>query len=230
MPSGHIIQSGEELQPITCLCVLDHGGSTALHVPQKNRDCRSSLVTWPPPDPIAPQWRPLPEKPHHKDSSLASSVSLCPTEASWTRLILDMKDILRLITKGLNIVTQHDAATMYNRFIVFCSEDIPRELYSDIWSSEGYRTHLGDTGWNFGDNNDSQNSTSNQLHNPDTNTTSSDGIQNEDRQKSCRLYGAPRVTSNEDKKGKRRKSVSFVDDVMVYLFDQVLFACYNIYS
>ncbi|XP_074518982.1 class A basic helix-loop-helix protein 15 isoform X1 [Halichoeres trimaculatus] len=220
MPLGQIIQTDEELQPIACLCVLDQKGSTALHVPRENRDCSSSLVTWPPPDPIPHQWRSLPEKPHLKDTSLASFDSLCPTEASWTRLILDMKDIFRLIAKGLNIVTQHDAATMYNRFIVFCSEDIPRELYSDIWSSEDCRTYLGDTGWKTSDDvvDDLQKSATNQLHNPITN--SSEAIQNEDLQKSCQTYSAPRVNPNEDKKAKRRKSVSFVDDVMVCLFDQ----------
>lgn len=220
MPSGQIIRTGEELQPITCLCVLDQKGSTALHMAKKNRDCSSSLVTWPPPDPILPQWCSLPEKPHLKDASLASFDSLCPTEASWTRLILDIKDIFGLIAKGLNIVTQHDAATMYNRFIVFCSEDIPRELYGDIWSSEDCESYQGDTGWKTSDHVicELQSSTCSQLHNPDTN--SSDGIQSEDLQKSPQIFGAPGVVSNEDKKAKRRKSVSFVDDVMVYLFDQ----------
>ncbi|XP_034563223.1 uncharacterized protein LOC117829703 isoform X2 [Notolabrus celidotus] len=223
MPSSQMIQTDEELQPITYLCVVDQRGSTTPRIPKKNRDCRSSLATWPPPVSIPPRWCSPPEKPSLKYTSLPSCVSVCPTGAPWTRLILDIKDIFRLIVKGLNIVTQHDAVTMYNRFIVFFNEDIPLQLFGDICSSEDYRTYLGDTAWNIGENNvisDLPKSTANQLHNPNTNTNSSAGIQCKDLQKSCQIHGAPRVVSKTDKKAKRRKSVSFVDDVMVYLFDQ----------
>lgn len=223
--SGQMIQADEELQAITC--ILDQRGSAA---PQlwRNSDCRSSLVTRPLPFSTSPRHCCVPEEPPHH-STLASFVSEHPKEAPWTRLILNMQDIFSLIKKDLNIMTQQDTVTtdQQNRFIIFCDQDIPLQRFGDICYTEDCGTSKGDTGWHISDNNST-------AHGPNTNN--SNGNQHElvirdnfnnlkSLQKSCQIYDAPGVLSGRDTNLKKRKSVSFNDDVMVYLFDQVLLRC-----
>ncbi|CAJ1080718.1 uncharacterized protein LOC117829703 isoform X2 [Xyrichtys novacula] len=205
-----MIQADEGLQRIC----------TALQTQNKTRNYRSSLETWPPPVFKPPQCLSLSMEPTHqsKCTSLSPFVSVCSTEALWARLILDMKDFFSLITKGLNVEIQQD-----DRVIIFCNEDIPLTLCGDICSTEDYGRSTGDTGWNISDNNvisDFKHSTASQLHNPTSNVNRFLRIHDEDPQKSCQVYGAPRVLSRRDKKATKRKSVSFDDDVTVYLFDQ----------
>ncbi|XP_039644925.1 uncharacterized protein LOC120551509 isoform X2 [Perca fluviatilis] len=221
--SGQMIQADEELQAITC--ILDRRGSAA---PQlwRNSDCRSSLVTRPPPFSTSPRHRCIPqESPHHSTlTSLASFVSERPKEAPWTRLILNMQDIFSLIKKDLNIITHQDTVTtdQQNRFIIFCDENIPLQRFGDICYTEDCGTSKGDSGWHISDNNSTARG---------RNTNNSNGNQHElvirDNfnnlkilQKSCQIYNAPGVLSGRDTNLKKRKSVSFNDDVMVYLFDQ----------
>lgn len=243
MSSGQMIQADEELQPITCLCILDRRGGAAPQLWRRS-DRRSSSVTRPPSFSIPPRLCRLPEEPtrHSAFTSLASFVSECLKEAPWTRLILNMQDIFSWIKKDSNIVTQQDtfAINRQNRFIILCDEDIPLQLFVDTCYTEDCRTtSIGDTGWHISDNNmlsDLKNSSAHWPHSPNTNN--SENIQHElaivdnfntcnlkSLLKSCQIYDTPGIFSGRKKNVKKRKSVSFYDDVMVYLFDQVLIAC-----
>ncbi|XP_044034838.1 uncharacterized protein LOC122867739 isoform X1 [Siniperca chuatsi] len=237
MPSGQIIQADEELQPITCVCILDQRGSAATQLWRKS-DRRSSFVTRAPPFSIPPRRCCLPEEPtrHSTFTSLASFVSECLKETPWTRLILNMQDIFSLIKKNLNIVTQQDTVTTnrHTSFLIFCDEDIPLQLFGDTCHTEDCRMSVQDAGWHISDNNvlsDLKNPTAHWPHSP--NTIISKGIQHElvtrdnlntcnfkSLLKSCQIYDAPGVLSGIDTNVKKRKSVSFDDDVTVYLFDQ----------
>lgn len=193
--SGQMIQADEQLQTI----ILDQRGSAA---PQlwRNSDCRSR-----PPFSTSPRHCCLPEEPT-QHAALASFVSERPKEAPWTRLILNMQDIFS------------------NRLIIFCDEDIPLQRFSDICYTEDCRTSIVDN-----DNNvisDFKNSTGHSPNNKNSNRNELAIIDNfnniKSPLKSCEIYDAPGVLSGRDDNVKRRKSVSFDDDVLVYLFDQVL--------
>ncbi len=241
--SGQMIQTDEELQPITCLCILDQRGGAARQL-WRSSDCRSSSATWPPSFSIPPRLCHLPEEPTHHSvfTSLASFVTECLKEAPWTRLILNMQDIFSWIKRDLNIVTQQDTFTInrHNRFIIFCDEDIPLQLFGDTCSTEDCRTaSIEDTGWHISDNdalNDLKNSSAHWSH--ASNTNNSESNQHElatvdnfntcnpkSLLKSCQIFNAPGISSGRNKNVKKRKSVSFYEDVVVYLFDQVLLSC-----
>ncbi|KAM8729498.1 uncharacterized protein AB9X84_026727 isoform 2-T2 [Acanthopagrus schlegelii] len=228
--SGQMIPAEEELQPITCFCILDQRGRG---IPQLWRSCdrTSSSVTRLPCLSFPPRQRRLLEEPTHHSTLAPSahSVSECTKEAPWTRLILNMQDMFSFLKKDLNIVTQQDAVTekQHNRLIIFCDGDIPQQLFSDTLRTEDCWTSLGDTAGQVTDN------VSHWSLVPDNNNNNSEGIQHElvsrddfntckpkSLLKSCQIYAAPGGLSERDGAVKRRKSVSFDDDVMVYLFDQ----------
>lgn len=146
-----------------------------------------------------------------------------------------MQDMFSFLKKDLNIVTQQDAVTenQHNRLIIFCDEDIPQRLFSDILPTEDCWTTIADADRQVTDN------LSHWSNAPDSNNNNSEGIQHElvskddfntcklkSLLKSCQLYAAPGGLSEGDEAVKRRKSVSFDDDVKVYLFDQVLLSCW----
>ncbi|XP_036938499.1 serine/threonine-protein kinase LMTK2-like isoform X3 [Acanthopagrus latus] len=228
--SGQMIPAEEEPQPITCFCILDQRGRG---IPQLWRSCDhiSSSVTRLPCLSFPPRQRRLLEEPTHHSTLTASahSVSECTKEAPWTRLILNMQDMFSFLKKDLNIVTQQDAVTekQHNRLIIFCDGDIPQQLFSDTLRTEDCWTSPGDTAGQVTDN------ASHWSLLPDNNNNNSEGIQHElvsrddfntckpkSLLKSCQIHAAPGGLSERDGAVKRRKSVSFDDDVMVYLFDQ----------
>ncbi|XP_032358650.1 uncharacterized protein LOC116671453 isoform X2 [Etheostoma spectabile] len=223
MSSGQMIQADEELQAITC--ILEQRGSAAPPL-WRNSDCRSSLVTTPPALSFSPRHCCVPEEPprHSTLASLASFVSERPKEAQWTRLILNMQDIFSLIKTDLDIMTEQDIATtdQQNRLIIFCDEDIPLQRFGDYCYTEDCGPSKGDTGWDISDNIST-------AHGPNTNNSNgnqhelviSDNLNNlKMLQKSCQIYDAPEVLCGRDTNLKKSKSVSFDDDVIVYLFDQ----------
>lgn len=235
---GQMVLADEKLQPITDFCILDQRGSEALNL-WRSTECRSTFL-------LSPQHcRPLEEPTQHSAfTALASSVSECPKEAPWTRLILKMKDIFPLMTKNVNLTTQLHTVTMDrpNRLIIFCDEDIPSRLCSDICYSQDCRTFIGNTGCHISDNNnvssDLRNSTAHSPSDPNNNPEDDQSeIDNRDNfnicshkslLKSCQSYSHPGGSSERDRNKKMRKSVSFDDDVMVYLFDRVLISCCHV--
>ncbi|XP_034414597.1 uncharacterized protein LOC117748698 isoform X3 [Cyclopterus lumpus] len=216
--SGEMIQADEELQVITC--ILDQRGSAASPF-WGNADCRSGIAARPSPSSTTPPRCCLPEEPHRSTlSSAASSLSGRPPEAPWTRVVFNARDIFSLIKNNSNIVTlQPDSVTMdrHDRLIIFCDEDLPLQRFGDICYTEDCRTS---TGWHIDDNNALSAANSPNTNNANGNQLAiRDNFNNLSRLKSCPSYD-PGVLSGSDPKGKKRKSVSFEDDVMVYLFDQ----------
>lgn len=236
--SGQMIETDEELQPITCFCILDQRERAA---PQfwRNSHHTSSLVPRPPSFSVPPQHYLLSVEPTHHSTltSLASFVSERPNEATWTKLISNTQEIFRFIQKDLNIATQQGAVTenQHNSFIIFCVENIPLQLFGDTCHTEDCRMSIGDTGWHISDKNVLSNLKNSAQWPHGHNTNNSKDIQHEpvcrDDFYTCNLKrllkscNVPGALFGRDKHVKRRKTVSFDDDVMVYLFDQVLFSC-----
>ncbi|XP_068439848.1 uncharacterized protein [Clinocottus analis] len=221
--SSETIRCDEELQAISC--ILDQRGSAASQF-WGNSGCRSDVATRPSPPSTSPHHCCLPEERHGCTlSSVASSLSQRPKEAPWTRLVFNVQDIFSLIKNNSNFVPQQDSVTMdrRDRLIIFCDEDIPLQRFGDIYYTGDCRTSAGESGWHIGDDN-----AISSAHGPNTNN--SNGNQRElvirdnfnslkSPLKSCHSC-APGALSGSDTNVKKRKSVSFEDDVMVYLFDQ----------
>ncbi|XP_069547451.1 class A basic helix-loop-helix protein 15 isoform X1 [Brachyistius frenatus] len=233
--SGQMRQADEERQPGPCLCVVDQRGSAALES-WTNTDHTSSSVTKSSSFSLSPQHCCLLKEPidHSIFNSLDPFVSDFPKEATRTRLILNMRDIIGWITRNLNVVSQQNAITMdpHNKLIIFCDDCTPAHIFRDIYSSQDCRTFMGYTGCHISDNNntsvDLKNSISQWPPGPDI---SSEDNQSKSRDnlntgshrsplKSCENHNHPGESSGRDRNRKMRKSVSFDDDVMVYLFDQ----------
>ncbi|XP_062269740.1 uncharacterized protein LOC133975778 [Platichthys flesus] len=205
-------------------CIPDQRGRAALTL-WRNIERRSS--PWSSSFPLSPQRCCLLEAPL-QHSALTSSVSDRPKEASWKTLILNMWDIFTLITRNVNLTTQHHVCTMNHpkRLIIFCDEDIPVQLYNDIGSTQDCRTIIGTTGCSDKPNvsihlknaylpcdlnNNSEEDHSEVFHGENLNIRK--GLL-----KSHQIYNRPGQSSERDRK--LRRSVSFDDDVTVLLFDQ----------
>ncbi len=228
--SGRMIQAVEKLQPITCFCILDQRGSATTQ-PLRNSDRRLSLITWLPSSSVLPRHCRLPVEPTHHSAltSLASLASECPKEAPWTRFILNLQDIFSFIKKDLNIATQQDAVTesRHSKFVIFCDQDIPLQFFGDACYTEDHGTPIGynklpnsAAHWPHSPSNSNSKEIQHELVSRDNFHTCS----HKNPLKSCHIYNVRR------KNAKKRKSVSFDDDVMVYLFDQVCspFVCHTI--
>ncbi|XP_054455128.1 uncharacterized protein LOC129091498 [Anoplopoma fimbria] len=221
--AGEMIQADEELPAITC--IFNQRGSAASQL-WRNRDCRSNVVPQHSPFSTSPHLCCLPEEPHRSTlTSLASSVSERRKKAPRTRLVLNMHNLFSLIKNNPNIVTQQDSVTMdrHDRFIIFCDEDIPLQRFDEICYTEDCRTSMGDTGWHISDNNVFSAAPSPNTNNSNRNQHAlviRDNFNNlKSRLKSGHIHTAGEL-SGSDTNVKKRKSVSFEDDVMVYLFDQ----------
>ena len=219
--SGQMTLADEKRQPTTC--IPDQGGRAALNL-WRNTERRSS--SWSSSFPLSPQHCCLLE---------ASSVSECPKEASWKTLIFNIRDIFTLITRNANLTTQHHALTMNhpNRLIILCDEEIPLQLYKDISSTQNCRTITGTTGCSDNNNvsshlknahlpsdlnNNSEEDPSEVFHGENLNIRTRKSLL-----KSYQNYNRPGESSARDRK--LRRSVSFDDDVTVFLFDQVPISC-----
>ncbi|XP_034425733.1 serine/threonine-protein kinase LMTK2-like [Hippoglossus hippoglossus] len=222
--SGQVALVDEKRQPTTC--IPDQRGTAALdlwrNIERRSRPWSSSF-------PLSPQRCCLLEEPL-QHSALTSSVSECPKEASWKTLILNIRDIFTSITRNVNLTTQPHVLTMNNpnRLIIFCDEDIPLQLYNDISSTQDCRTIIGTTGCSDNKNvsshlknahlpsdlnNNSEEDHSEVFHGENLNIRTRKSLL-----KSYQNYKRPGESSERDRK--LRRSVSFDDDVTVFLFDQ----------
>ncbi|XP_051795119.1 class A basic helix-loop-helix protein 15 isoform X3 [Acanthochromis polyacanthus] len=165
--SAQMTQADEERHPVTCFCILEQKESSTLKS-WRNTDCKSSSLC------LSPQHCCLLKKRIHQSTftSMHPFVTDFPKEVAWTKLILNMRDIVGLITKYLNMATQQDTVTVHPN-----SED---HSETDIRDNVILRSLL----------------------------------------KSCQCYNNLGESSGRRRKMKLRKSVSFDDDVMVYLFDK----------
>ncbi|XP_056285837.1 uncharacterized protein LOC130203565 isoform X2 [Pseudoliparis swirei] len=214
MSSGEMIHADEESHAVAR--TLDPRGGAPSRFWLNVGDCRSGIGTRPSPFSTSPPHRRcLPEGPHRSTpSSAASALSRrCqrPREATWSRLVFDVRDVFSLMGNNSKVtVDRRDGV------IIFCDEDLALRRFGDIYYTEDCRASTGDTGWHIDDNNNNalsaNDSNGNQL-------AIRDHFNNfKSRLKSC--DGDDEVLRGSDAKGKKRKSVSFEDDVMVYLFDQ----------
>lgn len=212
--SGQMIEADEELQ------------LSAAPWLWKNHHYSSTLAARPPSIFLPLQHNLLPLEPTHHATltPLASFVSECQNEAEWTRLISATQEILNVIQMDLSTVSRQDAVNQHNRLIIFCDKILPLQLFGASCYTKDCIMSIGDTGWHSNDkkklfhsHNNTNNSTD--LHE----LVSRDSICNASSLlKPCRVPGA---LFGKDQNVKRRKSVSFDDDVMVYLFDQVPSSC-----
>ncbi|XP_071318946.1 uncharacterized protein [Trachinotus anak] len=232
-----MILSDEKQQPITCFCILDQRGSAALNL-WRNSDRGSSLVTRSSSLSLSPQHCCLVEEPVQRSvfTPSASSVSERSKETPWTRLILNMRGIFPLIPKNVNLTTQQHMTAMDrpDRFIIFCGEDIPSRLFSDVHYTQDCRTFTGNADCHISDNNnvsaDLENSTAHSTSDPNNNCQDDQDemvirgnfnlCTRKSVLKSCQNYNRPGGSTGRHRNVKMRKSVSFDDDVTVYLFDQ----------
>ncbi|XP_071062915.1 uncharacterized protein [Pseudochaenichthys georgianus] len=219
--SDQMVQADEKLQTITR--ILDQRGTASSELWRKT-DCRSRLVTSP---------KPISTPAQHQTSTLTSFVSFVPDypkDTPWTRLSLSMQDIFSLIKRDSNMVTSQDCVTMnqLNSFIIFCDEDIPLQRFGDI-TAEDWRTSKGDTDWHFSDTNmlsDLKDFTAHAANTKNSNRNTQelvirDSFNNlKSLLRSYQICDSPGELSRTNMDVKRRKSVSFHDEVIVFLFDQ----------
>lgn len=149
-------------------------------------------------------------------------------KGAWTD-ISDTNGIFCLMTNILNVATQKDGIVMdsINRRIVFFDDFRPEQLFSDIYSRQQCRSFTGHVGYCTSDKKSAIKQRAEQgLASPTTNTEDAEtenlntfnlGSDPE----FCQNYNHKRELSGRDGKVKRKKSVSFDEDVMVYLFDKV---------
>ncbi|XP_054860202.1 class A basic helix-loop-helix protein 15 isoform X1 [Amphiprion ocellaris] len=219
-------QADEERQPVTCFCILDQRESSTFKS-WRNTDCKSSSLC------LSPRHCCLLKKCIHRSTftSMHPFVTDFPKEVAWTKLILNMRDIIGLITKYLNMATQQDTVTVHpnKKCVMFFDDFIPARLFSDLYFTQNCRIFLGHTGSHTNDNMsvDSKYSPTYCHLDPNTNseddhseTDISDKVNLRSLLKSCQSYNHLGESSGRCRKVKLRKSVSFDDDVMVYLFDK----------
>ncbi|KAF0021947.1 hypothetical protein F2P81_025800 [Scophthalmus maximus] len=219
-----MMAADEKLQPTTCFRIHNHRGS-ALRDLWRDTDCRSSSVTRPSSFSLSAQFcRPLGN----------SSVPEFPEEAPWTRLILNPRDVFTLITRNVNLASQQHTFTMDrpNRSIIFCDEDIQPRPFGEIRSTRDRRTLKENAGNRISNKNNVSRNLKNAQSLADLNNNSEDDhgeaapgenfnmLTLKSLLKPCQNYNHPGESPGRDGDVKMRRSVSFNDDVIVYLFDQ----------
>lgn len=221
-----MVQADEDPQTIARLCSLDQRGSAAVRL-WENTDRRSSLTTQSPSLSPLPQYS-CPLRQPFQRSAFTSLDSFVMT----TCHNLNMRDIFRLVRKDLNFVTTDECKS----FIIFCDAAIPPHLFSNISYTKDSRTLIGNTGCHV--NNKEASSDLKKVTFPLPCEPSNDDSQDSQTEmvvadsfhmgklkslfKSCQNCNNPGVSSERDRNVKMSKSVSFDDDVIVYMFNQVL--------
>ncbi|KAL3967490.1 calcium binding protein 39 [Sarotherodon galilaeus] len=125
------------------------------------------------------------------------------------------------------------AARQDHQFISFSDDCMPAQLFSDIYSLQNCNTFLGNSDCLISDNNNTtamKSSTAQWPFCPNTNSENDqrenvdgDNLNTANHRRlpaSSQNYNHPGESCERDRKVKIRKSVSFDDDVIVYLFDQ----------
>lgn len=234
--SGQMIQADEEPQPITHFCILARRGSATFQL-WRSTDCRSSLITQSPSLSLLPRQCCLLQEPiqHSRFTSPDSFVTNFSQKVTGTRQNFNMRDIFRLFAKDLSLVT----INQHKSLIIFCDEDIPPHLFSDICYTKDSGIFIGNTGCHINDNNvstDLKNLPVQLSCDPSNNDSEDNQSETVIRDyfhrgkfksllKSCQNCNNPGASSERDRNVKMRKSVSFDNDVIVYMFDQVLISC-----
>ncbi|XP_026207157.1 class A basic helix-loop-helix protein 15 isoform X1 [Anabas testudineus] len=221
--SGQMMQADEEPQLIPRFCILNQRGRASLW---KNTDRRSSLITQPPSLSLHPRHSCLLQEAiqHSAFTSLDSLVINFSQEVTGTRLNSNVRDIFRLMTTD-----------QCKSLIIFCDEDIPPHLSSNICYDKDSGVFMGNPGCNINDNNnvssDLTNLTVHTLCEPNNNDSKDSQSEMVIRDcfhdgkckcvlKSCQKCNNLGVSSGRDRNVKMSRSVSFDEEVIVYMFDQ----------
>ncbi|XP_016890358.1 uncharacterized protein LOC103382409 isoform X2 [Cynoglossus semilaevis] len=206
--SGQVTLAEQKLQLTSDLFVPDHTESIALNL-RRNTDLRSDLTTL-----------------HQHCCFLENNCTVlqCPQEAPWTRLVLNPQDILAFIRgNGMNLTSQPRVLRMdhSNNVIISRGDLVAAGLFPDC------RTIEENTDFHFRHHNSGShdNPRPDPNNNPEVHhceTTSGENLNIHSHKgllKAPENLCGPGESSGKDKKI-RKKSVSFDDDVMVFLFDQ----------
>ncbi|XP_047465063.1 class A basic helix-loop-helix protein 15 isoform X1 [Mugil cephalus] len=228
IPSGQMLQADEEKRSLICFCIRDGRGRAALK-PWRTTDCRSSSRSSA--FSLSPRYCSLLREPTQQSAftSLDPFVTDFSKEDAWTRLILNMRDIISMIVKNLNMATKQDTITMDAscRFIILCDDAVPEQLIG-MYSSRDCATFIGNAGrqmtmdlkkptvqWPLSPNTSSEDDQIGNVIKDNLNTCSLRSLL-----KSSQNNNHPGGLSRRDGSVKMKKSVSFDEDVTVYLFDQ----------
>ncbi|XP_067344290.1 uncharacterized protein [Channa argus] len=227
LSSGQMFQVDEEPKPITRFCIRDQKQNSTFYL-ENNIDGRSSSTKQSPSLSVSSRDCRLLQEPIQQ-----STFTDLSNDTTELRLNLNIRDIFSLITKDLNMVTIDQCQS----FVVFRHENIPPQLFSDISYTQDRRTFTGNTICHINDNHnvssDLKNVTAYSPCDPNNNNNDSEGCQSEmvmqdyfhmgklpSLLKSCQKLHNVGLSPRGDRNEKMRKSVSFDDDVRVYLFDQ----------
>ncbi|XP_029953725.1 class A basic helix-loop-helix protein 15 isoform X1 [Salarias fasciatus] len=213
---GQMAEAGEDRRPAACVCALHHGGGQALQsLRPSNR--RPRLAAGSPS-------RCLPEELFQPSTCSSSDpfITDVPKETTW------MKFTLNLSESSIPVMLNQDvtAESLCRRFIVFCHDQTPVQLCSEVqdcraltvrpdWPSrDSLSVDFRDptAQWSPGPGPGSGEEPGEAGATQNGNTPSPRGLL-----RSPQDGGPPGASGSA---AKLRKSVSFDDDVMVYLFDQ----------
>ncbi|KAM4525260.1 class A basic helix-loop-helix protein 15 isoform 1-T1 [Odontesthes bonariensis] len=225
MTPRQMIQTDERQQPVTCFCILDQKGIATLRS-RRNADGGSNSQIKSSSFSFSPQHcRSL-----NDNIKQSTFTFLDPTvkdfleTKTWTGPPSHIRDIFSLITSNLNVVTQQDSITMDTiyRFIICFEDCIPAQLFSDTYPSQHWKTFNGHT-----DNKNMSIIKHTTTQRPFESIPSSEDVgsetsntQNLGNHLKSHQNNNPKEALGKDGNVKMRKSVSFDEDVLVYLFDQ----------
>ncbi|XP_072229063.1 class A basic helix-loop-helix protein 15 isoform X2 [Leuresthes tenuis] len=230
MTPRQMIQADEKQQPVTCFCILDQKGNTTLRS-RRNADGGSSSQIKSSSFAFSPQHcRSLND--NIKQSTftfLDSTVKDFLKTKTWIVPLSHMRDIFSLITSNLVVVTQQHSITMdaIYRFIICVEDCLPAQLFSDAYPSQHWKTFNGQNDCCSSDNKNVSTIKHSTTQRPFESIPSSEDVgsetsntQNLGNHLKSRQNNNPKEALGKEGNVKIRKSVSFDEDVLVYLFDQ----------
>lgn len=208
MSSG---ETEEEQQSLTCVCILHPNERNVNRKPWRHTDQRSSFLT---------QSAYFPLSDHDSQKKLQESVFAFPDPVFPESLktqkgnILSTKDISSVIPNNLNVSNRHNKNTV-SGCIILCDG---WELFHPIRNWGKFPGHC----WTMDNMFMLKPSIIQKSLSPITEDDANGNVINlQSHLQMCRNSNDPGESAGQDGNGKRKKSVSFDEDVTVYLFDQV---------
>ncbi|XP_024141517.2 class A basic helix-loop-helix protein 15 isoform X1 [Oryzias melastigma] len=207
MSSG---ETEEEQQSLTCVCILHPNERNVNRKPWRHTDQRSSFLT---------QSAYFPLSDHDSQKKLQESVFAFPDPVFPESLktqkgnILSTKDISSVIPNNLNVSNRHNKNTV-SGCIILCDG---WELFHPIRNWGKFPGHC----WTMDNMFMLKPSIIQKSLSPITEDDANGNVINlQSHLQMCRNSNDPGESAGQDGNGKRKKSVSFDEDVTVYLFDQ----------
>lgn len=213
--SGQMKQSDEERQPFTCFCILYQRQRSVTLQSWRSTDCIGCLVTRSP-STVSPLHCSHLKELIQPSASTNNFFTGFPEESAGTKLILQY--IFSLFKKYLNMDTHQNT-------ILFWEDCKPAQVLGDTYFTRDAlkACHNRDNNnmsldiKNFNAMCTSSSEDDHKMIRDYLNTQTPKGLL-----RSCQNNNYPGGPSRGDANVKIRKSVSFDDEVMVFLFDQVM--------